>query len=127
MPSKKGSNVHSFIDYLDSTAEFDNENNNDEDKTKFIDDSIINIAFGDDNDKSRNMEVEKVKDSQNSTIISDLVQKVLSELDLSKDEMDRILSSNNVQSDKAISLLYQLNNLDTSGKDRQQYKKVVEM
>lgn len=63
MPSKKGNNVHSFIDYLDSTAEFDNENNHDEDKTKFIDDSIINIAFGDDNDKSRNMEVEKVKDS----------------------------------------------------------------
>jgi hypothetical protein len=52
-----------------------------------------------------------------------LVNKVLSELDLSQEEMDRIFDNNNVQSDKAIALIYQLNG---SGKDAKQ-KQVLEM
>ena len=71
---------------------------------KYIDDSIINIAFGDkpeeketetpqednvDNDTAK--EAEKINESKDSAVvIMNLVQKCLSELDLSQEEMDRI-------------------------------------
>jgi len=48
-----------------------------------------------------------------------LVNKCLSELDLSKEEMDRIFSSSNIQSDKALALIYEINangNADTKKK-----------
>ena len=49
VPKKDGaSNIHSFIDYLDSTADFENTNPvGGAEDNKYIDDSIINIAFGD--------------------------------------------------------------------------------
>jgi len=50
VPKKDGaqlSNIHSFIDYLDSTADFENANPvGDGENNKYIDESIINIAFG---------------------------------------------------------------------------------
>jgi len=74
---------------------------------KYIDDSIINIAFGDkpeeqetetpqeENDTTK--EAEKINESKDSAIvIMNLVQKCLSELDLSQEEMDRIFSSSNI-------------------------------
>ena len=104
---------------------------------KYIDDSIINIAFGDkpeeqetetpqeENDTAK--EAEKINESKDSAIvIMNLVQKCLSELDLSQEEMDRIFSSSNIQSDKALSLIYELNCIAAGNGDKQK-KKIVEM
>ena len=45
MSGAANNNIHSFIDYLDSTAEFDPSNTVNEKNTKYVDESIINIAF----------------------------------------------------------------------------------
>jgi hypothetical protein len=45
LPSAPLNNIHSFIDYLDSTTDFETTNKFGE-NSKYIDDSIINIALG---------------------------------------------------------------------------------
>jgi hypothetical protein len=46
LPSAPLNNIHSFIDYLDSTSDFETSHKFGE-NNKYIDDSIINIAFVD--------------------------------------------------------------------------------
>lgn len=71
----------------------DGENN------KYIDESIINIAFGGEGDKQPEEILAGTPHNQSqesSLVIMNLVNKCLSELDLSKEEMDRIFSSSNI-------------------------------